>query len=722
MIGFWALILALAVNLALALVILTRANRSSATAYFGISALFIALWAFGTLMMLYSDVEAIARVGLLIFLISPMLTALYMVLFSKHFSEVDFPSKYASIGIGTGTLLVFAAITLFSAPSTDVITVSAQGTLEINLQHSWYWVYGSYFVAVFSISYLYLMRGVFRSKSRLHKQRRLVLIGIFATSFLALITNIILPLLGYTELLWMGPTWTIFYIVTTLYAMVKHGLFDLRAALVLTFTYGLSLAALSMVYYFLAYALSEFLVQSNSIEAFGALNVGLMLLLAFLFQPIRSFFDTLTNKIFYQDSYSIDEFFARLNKQITGTNDLHVLLHRAAETIGETLRAADISLAIYTAPDRIDQTGIGSYAKLSSKDLQWLDAYRGVTTSEPLVRSMLDDDDEQLRRMMVSHKIVVILPLVRQGVTMGYLFLGEHRRSGYSARDIRVIQTLADELVIAIQNALSVEEIKELNSNLEQRIDAATKELRKSNLQLQKLDEAKDEFISMASHQLRTPLTSIKGYLSMLMEGDVGKVSKDQRHILNEAFVSSERMVRLIGDFLNVSRLQTGKFVIDKRPVDLALLVQREIDGLEANAAARGVKFEYKKPKNIPTMELDENKIQQVVMNFADNAIYYSKDKSRITVTLKKLSDSIEFKVIDKGIGVPKIEQQHLFNKFFRATNARKARPDGTGVGLFLAKKVIDDHHGAIIFESKEGKGSTFGFRLPLAKNVSEKS
>ena len=103
-------------------------------------------------------------------------------------------------------------------------------------------------------------------------------------------------------------------------------------------------------------------------------------------------------------------------------------------------------------------------------------------------------------------------------------------------------------------------------------------------------------------------------------------------------------------------------------------------------------------------------------MNFCDNAIYYSKENSKITVTLANVKGWVEFSVIDKGIGVPKEEQVDLFGKFFRATNARKQRPDGTGVGLFLAKKVIDAHDGEIIFESQEGKGSTFGFRLPIKK------
>ena len=202
----------------------------------------------------------------------------------------------------------------------------------------------------------------------------------------------------------------------------------------------------------------------------------------------------------------------------------------------------------------------------------------------------------------------------------------------------------------------------------------------------------------------------------MIIEGDVGKVSPDQKHLLQEAFISSERMVRLIGDFLNVSRLQTGKFVVEKQPVDLAKLVGREIESLEPNASARGLKFTYKQPKNFPKLMLDENKIQQVVMNFADNAIYYSKEKTTIKISLAVVKDRVEFTVKDTGIGVPVAEQDNLFNKFFRATNARKQRPDGTGVGLFLAKKVIDIHDGKVIFETKENKGSTFGFSLPIEK------
>jgi signal transduction histidine kinase len=378
--------------------------------------------------------------------------------------------------------------------------------------------------------------------------------------------------------------------------------------------------------------------------------------------------------------------------------------------IGDTLKAEQAYFVIYSQERGTISAGTEGYRKLALQDMRDLEKEQGVVITGGGRLS------PHAHRIMVSNRLAVAMPLRRDETVIGYLCLGEHRTSSFTRRDIRVLKTIADELVIAIQNALSVQQVRDLNAHLEQRIDSATRELRTSNAQLQRLDEAKDEFISMASHQLRTPLTSIKGYISMLSEGDVGPVTKEQKHLLDEAFVSSERMVRLISDFLNVSRLQTGKFVIEKQPVDLAKIVAQEIEALGTNAAARGLSFSYVQPKKFPTLNVDEAKIRQVIMNFADNAIYYSKENTKIRIELKAGAKDVEFTVKDTGIGVPDSEKDHLFSKFFRATNARKQRPDGTGVGLFLAKKVIDAHDGAIVFESTEGKGSTFGFRLPIAK------
>jgi len=315
---------------------------------------------------------------------------------------------------------------------------------------------------------------------------------------------------------------------------------------------------------------------------------------------------------------------------------------------------------------------------------------------------------------MTSHRIELVLPLFQEGRAIGFFFLGETKASRYTTRDIKVLNAVSNELVIAIRNALAVQEIREFNVTLKQKVANATEELRSSNRALKRLDKAKDEFVSVASHQLRTPLTSVKGYISMVMEGDAGKVSAAQKQLLGEAFNSSERMVSLINDFLNVSRIQTGKFMIDKHPVDLAKLVDQEVNSLRANAATRGIKLAYDMPKNAPLFNLDEGKIRQVVMNFIDNAIYYSHEDTTIVVKFSIGDTEAKLTIKDNGIGVPKDEQAELFTKFYRASNAKKQRPDGTGVGLYLAKKIILDHDGKLIFESAQDKGSTFGFSLPI--------
>jgi signal transduction histidine kinase len=265
---------------------------------------------------------------------------------------------------------------------------------------------------------------------------------------------------------------------------------------------------------------------------------------------------------------------------------------------------------------------------------------------------------------------------------------------------------------------LRFEEIEQFNLTLQQKIEDATKKLRRTNEKLRQLDETKDDFISMASHQLRTPLTSVKGYVSMVIDGDAGPLTPLQKKLLNQSFISAQRMVYLISDLLNVSRLRTGKFVIEPVPTNLANIVSEEVKQLVETAKGRNLELTYHKPDHFPSLMLDETKTRQVIMNFVDNAIYYTPSGGHITINLVDKPQAIELTVVDDGIGVPKVEQHHLFSKFYRANNAKRARPDGTGLGLFMAKKVVIAQGGAIIFKSQEGKGSMFGFTFAKTKEL----
>ncbi|MEI6755462.1 MAG: GAF domain-containing sensor histidine kinase [bacterium] len=271
--------------------------------------------------------------------------------------------------------------------------------------------------------------------------------------------------------------------------------------------------------------------------------------------------------------------------------------------------------------------------------------------------------------------------------------------------DTQLLDSLSDSIGVALDNKLLFEQNQHV-----------LKQLKESNTKLLALDEAKDDFVSMASHQLRTPLTAVKGNVSMVLDGDAGDVSELQKKLLTQTYYSTQRMVYIIADLLNVSRLRTGKFVIDLAPVNLADIVEDEMEQLKFAADLRSIKLVFVKPKKFTSIMLDESKTRQIIMNFVDNAIYYSKESQTITIELKENDHTVELRVIDEGIGVPKSEQHHLFTKFYRAANARKARPDGTGLGLFMAKKVIIAQGGAVIFDSKEDKGSVFGFMFSKNK------
>ncbi len=577
------------------------------------------------------------------------------------------------------------------------------------------WLYAAcifYMILVISYGLIYGFRH-----SRGIERRRLKSIGLaLSVSIpLVIILSFIIPLItGIFYVTEFGITPIIILVASLYYSVVKYQLFDIRRAAVRTSAYALSLLSLSAIYYGLAYLLSIFLFKDDVTSSLSVspVNIVLALALAFMFQPIKHFFDKYTNKFFYKDSYNIDEFFAKLNKTLGSTIDLRGLLERAAIEIGHTLKSEQVFFFINMEDDHYMTAGTPKHKLLPKTDADQLGLVRQY--KDGVIIASLLDGSNSTKRLMNSHRLELVMPLKKDGEVIGYLCLGEHLTSHYTNKDIKVLNATASGLIIAIQNALAVQEIREFNTTLQQKVANATEELRASNRMLRQLDKAKDEFVGMASHQLRTPLTSVKGYLSMVIDGDAGKITDSQKQLLTEAFNSSERMVSLINDFLNVSRIQTGKFIIEKNTLDLSNLIEQEISNLQPNATAHGLTFSYIKPTDFPTTIADEGKIRQVVMNFLDNAIYYSPDNTVVSVSVSVQDDEIVFMVKDKGIGVPVSERSQLFTKFYRASNARRKRPDGTGVGLYLAKKIITAHDGSLIFESTEGKGSTFGFRLPI--------
>lgn len=561
------------------------------------------------------------------------------------------------------------------------------------------------------------------STGNLRLQIRFVLVGLAGTFGLIILTDVIFVLaFKISSFVQYSSAFTLIFSGALAYAIIKHRLFDIRKAAARGLAYLLTVLSLAIVYFLVIFGITALVLNNNSVgRKVQLINTAVALVLALSFQRIKQFFDKISNRIFYKDAYDPQQFLDQLNKVLVAQVELQHLLSNSIAVIDDNLKVESCSFVIRAtqyAPMRI----ISNHGRThDERDIDRLLPKILRIHQNVVAADYLDAPFTELANDL-SDKNIAAVVVLRQGVTSQSKYVGElilgPKKSGdpFTSEDIRILDIIANELVVATENALRFEEIQNFNLTLQDKVNEATRKLRQANERLKELDETKDDFISMASHQLRTPLTSVKGYLSMVLEGDAGKVSRQQREMLGQAFFSSQRMVYLIADLLNVSRLKTGKFVIEPTKVNLATMVAQEIGQLRETAAARKLTLAYDQPKDFPELILDETKTRQVIMNFADNAIYYTPAGGTVTVRLVDNPTTVELRVEDDGIGVAKSDQPHLFTKFFRADNARKARPDGTGLGLFMAKKVIVAEGGSIIFESQEGKGSTFGFVFSKSK------
>ena len=566
---------------------------------------------------------------------------------------------------------------------------------------------------------LNLWRAIKKERGGIKEQAMLIFFGFCFTVVFGIVSNIVVPVVVQSA--WttqIGPLLTIVLVGSITYAIVRHKLFDIRGVVARSVGYLLSIIVFASLYGFIVFGVANLIFDLKITFLAQIFISGATGFAALIFPYMRTWFNKMTSRFFYQDAYEPQELFSQLNRVLVSSLDVRYLMMQSLSIIESAIKP-DFAFVGLRSGETNQRIFSSRKLAFSQQDITKV---RGLTPHihhKVLITDYLEGPrQEELKHLLRKNDIAVLVRLsqnVRNGEEgFGYLALGM-KKSGnpYTDQDARVLDTVANELIIAIQNALHYEEIQQFNLVLQARVEEATRKLRSTNEKLKALDETKDDFISMASHQLRTPLTSVKGYLSMVLEGDAGKINATQAKMLGQAFVSSQRMVYLIADLLNVSRLKTGKFVIEAAPTNLAKMVSEEIDQLVETAAGKQIELTYKQPKDFPDLMLDETKTRQVIMNFVDNAIYYTPSGGHIQVELHDTPTSVELRVVDDGIGVPKHEQHHLFTKFYRAGNARKARPDGTGLGLFMAKKVILAQGGSVIFESTEGKGSTFGFLFP---------
>ncbi|PIR72667.1 MAG: hypothetical protein COU42_00350 [Candidatus Nealsonbacteria bacterium CG10_big_fil_rev_8_21_14_0_10_36_24] len=235
------------------------------------------------------------------------------------------------------------------------------------------------------------------------------------------------------------------------------------------------------------------------------------------------------------------------------------------------------------------------------------------------------------------------------------------------------------------------------------------------------VQKMKTEFVTVAAHQLRTPTSAVKWSLEVLLEGDLGKLNKEQKKLIEKAHKTNDKAIRLVNDLLNVAEIEEGRYLSKLVLLNIEDLIQSIIEEYKEQIKEKKIKFEFKKPEEqLPKTMVDVEKTKIAVRNILDNALRYTLPKGKISIFVKKEEKNIEVQIQDSGLGIPLNEQDKIFTKFFRGSNIMRIDTEGTGLGLYIAKNIIEAHRGIIWFESEEGKGTTFYFTLPIKEKFGE--
>ncbi len=232
--------------------------------------------------------------------------------------------------------------------------------------------------------------------------------------------------------------------------------------------------------------------------------------------------------------------------------------------------------------------------------------------------------------------------------------------------------------------------------------------------QLMEINRSKDEFIALASHQLRTPATAVKQYIGMILEGFAGDINPEQKKFLQSAYDSNERQIQVVNDILRVAKLDLKKIVLKRQPTDVPNLVESILRDLASHFAGRSQTVHYDKPNEALYASIDSEYVRMAIGNLIDNASKYTPEGKAIRVKIGRSgNDTIRVEIIDEGVGIAKEDVDRLFKKFSRIENPLSVKVGGTGLGLYWSKEIIEIHGGRIEVTSQPNKGSTFAVFLP---------
>lgn len=444
-----------------------------------------------------------------------------------------------------------------------------------------------------------------------------------------------------------------------------------------------------------------------------------------------------------------------VDRELTSTLNLETVLE-ALVRHAERMCAADLAFLAYREPDATAATVVscspGAGAAMRGWTIRPGQGQAGHVLAAGSVATLSgtephgDPDEDRVMREE-GLRTAVVVPIRLRHTCVGVLGVGRRHGALFAAEAIETLQRLGDQAAVAIANARAYREIAVLNLGLEQRVAERTRQLSEANAalevshgKLRELDHLKSDFVSNVSHELRTPLTAIRMSVDNLLDGVAGDVSPTLQRYLTKVQNNTDRLVRLISDLLDLSRIEAGRIELHRASVNIAEVIQDVVDSLRPMAGEKGLELSVVPGEGLLYVHADRDKLQQVLINLAGNAVKFTPGGGRITIATHRVSAPagetgasgaapvlpgatgspgyVEVSVSDTGEGIPAEEQGAIFDKFHQIRRDSRYKAQGTGLGLSIAKSLIELHGGRIWVESRPGTGSRFIFTLPAAEDA----
>lgn len=700
--------------------ILIKGYTNPVSRYFSIFVLFVGVYSFLNHLAVSAESDSEAMIWGRFVMLSLVPIGPFFFLFAYSFTQdAEKISKkilqFLFVGMAIQIPLILSNFTIssISISSSGIVIKPGLGMALFLPMHLGSFLFG----AIILINKYRLSQGLFRT------QLRLIIFGVLSGIFLTIIVTVFFGVLfGYTNFLSLSPLFLLSSASFTAYAILKHRFLDIRLIVVRSLAYIFLLLFIAMGYMAILFNFAFFFGRTRpTIDTFfGYIGPSILaIFFAVTFQPLKRFFERVTSRLFYRDRYDATELLWGMSRVMASTLDLHVLTQGILSRLLEKMH---VSYAVVVLIKDKTIFRVESAGAVSKHPFRTSDMYRVIhnsyhqTAHNEHIFVFEELPEGEMKQILRDHELSVILPLTVHKELIGGLVLGE-KQSGemYSEEDISVLHILAPEIAVAIKNALSYEEIRKFTITLKHEVERATIRLRKANHRLKELDVLKDEFVSIASHELRTPMTAVKSYLWMAMHQANQEIRDPLKKYLEISYKSTERLIRLVNEMLTVSRIERKKIELVMTRFNILDVVRPVYEELKITADEKHITFTQRAGEGELEVLGDRDKIREVIQNIVGNALKFTPEGGSIHIYSSVRGSHVLVSVTDTASGIPKDAQKELFKKFSKInySYSKHSSQPGSGLGLYISKQIVSLHGGDITVQSEVGKGSTFTVILP---------